>query len=182
MANSDENATNFSLASRMLGRLVLLVSARPRFTLWCILSLACAAVGVTVAHLTVKTSRADLVDPATDFAESWQQYTHTFGATSDMMVVVRTPNANPQLIQNVLNSLGQKLERETQLFSHVLYRIDQRTLRRKGLQFLSASQLQQTVARVDRYSPVVKNQQWDLLRTESLIASLRNSIQRTEKA
>ena len=182
MANSEENATNFSLASRMLGRLVLLVSARPRFTLWCILSLACAAVGVTVAHLTVKTSRADLVDPATDFAESWQQYTHTFGATSDMMVVVRTPNANPQLIQNVLNSLGQKLERETQLFSHVLYRIDQRTLRRKGLQFLSASQLQQTVARVDRYSPVVKNQQWDLLRTESLIASLRNSIQRTEKA
>ncbi|MCA9036919.1 MAG: MMPL family transporter [Planctomycetaceae bacterium] len=181
MAATDENAQRLSLVARFLGWLVVAVSARPRFTLWCILSLACAAVGVTVSQLNIKTSRADLIDPAADFAESWRKYTDTFGATSDLIVVVKTKKANQQLIQEVVESLGEKLRREDALFSNVLYRIDQRALRRKGLQFLSQQQLQRTAARVDRYAPVVSNGQWDLLRTDRLVQQLRSNIQRAEK-
>lgn len=181
MSATVERAARLSLSARMLGGLVVAVSARPRFTLWCILALACASVAVTVAHLTIKTSRADLVDPATEFAQTWKQYSETFGATSDLIVVVETRTSNPQLIQSVLNDLGQRVEREQQLFSNVLYRIDQQALRRKALQFLTPSQLEKTAERVDRYNPVVRDQRWDLLRTENLVSSLRQSIERAEQ-
>lgn len=181
MSASDEKAANVPLTARFLGGLVTAVSARPRLTVWCVLTLACAAVAVTVAHLTIKTSRADLVDPAAEFARSWREYSETFGGTSDLIVVVETRTSNPQLIQTVLNDLGQRVEREPQLFSNVLYRIEQESLRRKALQFLSTSQLQRTAERIDRYNPVVRDQQWDLLRTENLVSSLRQSIVRAEQ-
>ncbi len=181
MTVSEENAATLSLSARFLGGLVTAVSARPRFTLWCVLSLACAAVGITVAHLTVRTSRADLLNPAAEFAKSWKTYAETFGATSDLIVVVESKTTNPQLLQSVLNDLGQRVERESELFSKVLYRIDQQSLRSKALQFLSPSQLQRTASRVERYSPVIRNQQWDRLRTENLVAQLRTGILKAEK-
>ncbi len=133
MTASADNSATLTLPARMLGGLASAVSASPRLTLWLGLSLACAAVGITVADLTVKTSRADLVDPATEFAQSWKEYSTTFGATSDLIAVVETPVPNPRLIQSVLSELGKRLEHEKELFSGVLYRIDQQSLRRKGL-------------------------------------------------
>lgn len=181
MAASAENGTSLSLSARFLGGLVTVVSARPRFTLWLVLAVACAAVGISFDRLTVKTSRTDLVDPAAKFARQWQDYAKTFGATSDLIVAVETDGANPHLIQSVLDELGPRLQQEPQLFSGVLYRIDQRSLRQKGLQFLSETQLQRTAERIDNFNMVVRQQQWDRIRIESLAKELRERIVEAER-
>ena len=173
MTASADNSGTLTLTARMLGGLVSTVSARPRLTLWLGLALACAAVGITVADLTIKTSRSDLIDPATKFAESWKEYSRTFGATSDLIVVVETPVPNPRLIQSVLNELGTRLEKEKELYSSVLYRVDQTTLRSKGLQFLDMSQLQRTASRVDRFNGMIQQDAWNWLSAERLAGDLR---------
>lgn len=182
MTASTESAATNSLPARFLGWLVAAVSACPRLTVWLMLSLACAGVGVSVANLTVRTSRAALIDPAGRSAAASKKYTDVFGTAADLVVVVETGSPNPQLIRTVLTALGSRLEREEALFSQVLYRIEQGSLRRKGLQFLSATELQRTVERVDRFRPVVSGQQWDLIRTERVLASLRERIQKAEKS
>ncbi len=182
MAETGENVTQRSLTARLIGSVVGLVSARPRLTLWMMLLLACASVGYTVANLTVRTSRFNLSDNSSPAAKTWETYSRKFGASPDVVVVVETKSANRRLIEQVLNDLGKRLEREPELFRGVLYQVDQRALRRKGLQFLSNEDLKRTASRVSGFDPVVRNQQWDLLRPEFLAANLRKRIEAAERS
>ncbi|MFO0428800.1 MAG: MMPL family transporter [Planctomyces sp.] len=182
MTAAGENSARLSLPARMLGGVVSAVSAHPRLTLWLGLLMACAAVGITVADLTVRTSRADLVDPGKDFAQSWLKFSKTFGATSDLIVVVETPVPNPRLLQSVLEEVGKRLESEKELFRGVLYRVDQTSIRQKGLQFLSTSQLSRTAQRVDRYQSLIQNESWNWMSAERMAADLRRRIAAAENS
>lgn len=181
MSQASDNAASVSLPARFLGSLAVASAGRPRVTLWFVLLLACAGVGITVSDLTLRTSRGDLVDPAATFSKNWQDYKTAFGVTSDLVVVVETPEPNPQLLRTVLDDLGERLEREPENFSHPLYRIQQRAMRQKALQLLTPSELQTTMRRVQAFDPVVRNQQWDSVRTESLAGSLRRRIVEAER-
>ncbi|MBL8816263.1 MAG: MMPL family transporter [Planctomyces sp.] len=182
MADSSESVVPRTLTARLLGGLVSLASARPRLTLWIMLLLACASVGYTVANLTIRTSRFSLSDQSSPASKTWDTYVRKFGASPDVVVVVETSQANKRLIEQVLNDLGKRLDREPELFQGVLYQIDQRSLRRKGLQFLSTEELRKTASRVTGFEPVVRNQQWDLLRPENLASNLRARIESAEKS
>ena len=179
---SERNANSASLLSRILGRVAGGVAKRPRAVIWPMLLLACAAVGVTVSDLRLRTSRSELIDPAAVFSRSWTEYTQSFGSDGDLIVVVETPTPNPALIETVLNTVGERLRREPEHFRDVLYRIDQRQLRRKGLQFLSAGELQQALRRVDAFSPVVRDGRWDQVRVATLTRRLRTRLEDSQRS
>lgn len=176
MSQPSDNATPRSLPARFLGWTVAVVSSRPRFMLWLVLLAACAGVGVTVTQLQLRTSRSDLMDPASKFAKTWKQYAETFGAESDLLVVVQTPGPNGKLIQSTIDELGTRLAREPELFGNVLSKVDLTAMREKALLLLTPAEARKTAARVGQYDRVVQGQSWELIRAESLANNLRNEI------
>ena len=99
--------------------------------------MGCAAVGITVNDLQLKTSRSDLLKPDA----AWQNYSDAFGGESDLVVVVQTDVTNVPLIKQALDQLADRLVRDPELFSDVLCSIDQGNLRRKALQLRSTQEL-----------------------------------------
>ena len=82
-------------------------------------------------HLAFKTSRADLIDPSTEYHQRWLNYTREFGdVTEDMVVVVEAEDS--ATIQRAVDELGRRLEGETELFKNVLYKVDLSHLREKA--------------------------------------------------
>ena len=160
------------LLARCLGGVVGFGARRPRLALWVMVLIGCAGVGVTVTDLRLQTSRSDLLAPN----QAWEDYSEAFGGDADLVVVVKTDVSNTSLIQSVLDDLGDRLEREPEYFANVLYKIDQSNLRRKALQYLSITELQSAIRRVDNFKPVLDDQQWDLLRVEGLAAQLDRQI------
>jgi len=156
---------------------VITVSAArcPMITLAVCLALAAACILYTRDHLSFKTSRADLIDPSTEYHQRWMNYTHEFGdVTEDMVVVVEADD--PRTITHALDDLGRRLESETELFKNVLYRVDLSHLREKALQYSSPEQLQQILGQLDEFSVLLKR--FDLLTLRSFIRELRQSLER----
>jgi predicted RND superfamily exporter protein len=180
MSRPADNATTRSLPSRFLGWIVSVAASRSRLMLWMVLLVACASVGVTVTQLQFRTSRADLMDPASRFAKTWKEYSNTFGAESDLMIVVETPSPNGVLIRNVIDDLGDRLAREPEFFKNVVSNVDLSAMREKALLFLTPSEAQRTASLLQRYEPVVRDQQWSQLRAEQLARGLHDRIKRAE--
>lgn len=181
MSRPSDNATARSVPAKLLGWMTATVSSRPRLMLWFFLLTACAGVGVTVTQMQFRTSRADLTDPDSSFAKTWDQYARTFGGDSDLMVVVETPSPNAVLIRTVIDDLGDRLNREPEHFENVLSRVNLSAMRRKALQFLTEQELTRTASRVTAYDRVVRDQQWSLIRAETLASTLRDQIQKAQQ-
>lgn len=145
---------------------------RPRLALWLMIFLGCAAVAVAVTRLELQTSRADLLAPE----ESWNDYTKTFGGDSELIVLVKTKDPDEKQIRKVLDQLADRLKREPEYFSGILYKIDQSNLRRKALQYLSPDELRSAIRRVKEYGPVLAQQDWELLRIELMAQTLDAKI------
>lgn len=169
---ASDGETPHGLLARCLGGIVGFGARRPRLSLWFMVLIGCAGVGVTVTDLRLQTSRSDLLAPN----KAWEDYSNSFGGDADLVVVVKTDVSNTPLIQSVLNELGDRLEREPEYFANVLYKIDQTNLRRKALQYLTTAELQSAIRRVDTFKPVLEQQQWELLRVEGLAATLNSQI------
>jgi len=144
--------------------------------MWPMLTIACAAAGITVSDLQLRTGRDALIDPAADFSQTWTQYTEDFANHGDLVVVVETAKPDRPLIQATIDRIAERLENEPEYFRDVLYRIDKRKLRPKSLQLLSPSELRVASRRVGEYSPVVQQQQWDQIRITSLSSKLRQKF------
>lgn len=134
----------------------------------------CACVGVAVSDLKLQTSRSDLLAPQ----QTWTEYADAFGGEAELVVVVKAVDPNEELLQSVLDQLGERLVREPEHFSNVLYKIDQTALRRKALQYLSTPELQAAIRRVEQFAPVFQGQNWSLLRLERLAQTLSSQIRK----
>jgi len=178
MGRPSENGTPRPLPARLAGWVASVACARPRLMLWLGLLAACACVGYSVTHLAVHTSRSQLTDREARFSRSWQQYSDTFGSASDLMVVVQSPSPNVRLIRSVIDELGEKLKREPEHFENVLSRVDLTAMRRKALQFLTDEEIRKTATRLQTYDRVVREQNWDLIRSEKLAETLLAQIRR----
>ncbi len=181
MTRPSDTATPRSLPARFLGWTVATVASRPRLILMFSLLLACASVGVTVIQLEIRTSRTDLMNPASPFAARWKQYSETFAADKDLMVVIETPSPNATVIKRVIDDLGDRLRREPEYFGNVQSSVNLNAMRRKALQFLSAQDLQRTASRVNNYNTVVRDQNWSYVRAENLASSLRKTLVAKQK-
>ncbi|HUG92903.1 MAG TPA: MMPL family transporter [Planctomycetaceae bacterium] len=159
-----------SLLGAALRWMTLWSSRRPRATLCLVLVSAALAAGYSAVCLTFKTERADLIDPEADFHRRWIEFTRSFGDASDLVVVVE--DDNPWRVRQALEDLGGRLERESELFTNVLYRHDTSRLRARGLQFFSPRELEGGLRRLEAYRPVI-NGRWEQTRLESLLHRLR---------
>ena len=147
--------------------------SRPKTTLWAVFVLSCACVVFTIHSIQFKTKRSDLIDPNAPFNQRWIRYTESFGEASDMIVAVEAPQSDT--IKAILDELGNRLRQETDLFEGVLYKIDLRPLRSKGLQYLTPEQLETGINRLSDYEPVLSGQ-WDLIRLDALAERLHYQI------
>jgi predicted RND superfamily exporter protein len=149
--------------------------------LWLVLLVACASVGLTVTQLQLRTSRSDLMNPTSSFAATWKQYSETFGAESDLLVVVQTPSPNGKRIQTTIDELSERLAREPEHFENILARVDLSAMRQKALLFLSPQEAQRTASRVQQYDRVVLSQNWDLIRAEAIANTLRKKVLQSQQ-
>lgn len=158
--------------ARCLGGIVGFVARSPRLTLWSLVLVGCAAVGITAVDLRLQTSRAELLpsDPA------WDDYTRSFGGDSEITVVVRSDVSNAPMIQTAMQHLAERLEREPEYFASVLGRLDQRELRSKALQLQNSSRLKdaQWLAEYIQYGQQSGN--WNHLRLDQWARFLTEQV------
>ncbi|MEM1061274.1 MAG: MMPL family transporter, partial [Planctomycetota bacterium] len=128
------------------------VVAAPKITLLLALLVTGSCVAVTACYMRFKTERADLISPAADFHERWIEFTRSFGDADDLVLVVSADE--PRVVKRTLQQIGDRLRREPELFADVLYKIEPRALRRKGLQYLTPTQLQRTLRRLEELRPL----------------------------
>ena len=148
----------------------------PLVTLAACLALAALCAFYTRDKLSFKTSRADLIDPRSEYHQRWLNYTREFGdVTEDMVVVVEGPDA--ETIKHALDDLGDCLEGETELFKNVLFKVDLSRLRQKSLQYSSPEQLQLILTQLDEFGPLLRR--FNLLTLRSFVRELRFSLERS---
>ncbi|MFN0196495.1 MAG: MMPL family transporter [Planctomycetaceae bacterium] len=157
------------MLSSGLRTLTGLISRNPRMTLALVIVSVCVSVTHSAMHLEFKTRRADLIDPRADFHQRWLNYTHQFGETSDLIVVVESDNQAD--IHEVLDELGRRMEKNRELFQNVWYRQNTEAVSRKGLQLLTTEQLQDVHQQLTIYRRVLQGE-WDLVRLTSLVPLL----------
>lgn len=178
-----DSQEKLSFVEASLRSLTRFVSRNPVYTLMFCVAAACAAVGYTRYGLEFKTSRSDLIDPKSEYHQRWTKYIQAFGESTDDLVVVvdmdegKAPD--PELIKQVLNDLGPKVEKETHLFSNVLYKVDPSSLRAKGLQYLTPEQLDGILEHLERMGPVLKGK-WHLLSLRQFIRGLKSEYGKLE--
>ncbi len=166
------------LVEAVLHATTRLVARFPVFTLAICLALAGASILYTRDNLSFKTSRADLIDPKTEYHQRWMNYTREFGdVTEDMVVVIE--GDDPAIVTATLDDLGERLSlAETGgSIRNVLYKVDLSHLRQKALQYSTPEQLQMILMQLDEFSPLLKR--FDLLTLRSFIRELRLAIERT---
>ena len=121
------------------------------------------------------------MNPTSSFAATWKQYSETFGAESDLLVVVQTPSPNGKRIQTTIDELSERLAREPEHFENILARVDLSAMRQKALLFLSPQEAQRTASRVQQYDRVVQSQNWDLIRAEAIANTLRKKVLQSQQ-
>ena len=80
------------------------------------------AIGWTVKSIEFRTKRSDLIDPEAGFHKRWLEYTAQFGDAADIVVVVEADQ--PETVTAAINDLGSRMDRDSEFFRSVLYKID----------------------------------------------------------
>ena len=130
-----------SWMSRPLEQLTRAVVRFPVFTLLLAGAALSAAAWLTVTKLGFRTSRAELLNPASDYNRRWLEYTKEFGDKEDVVVVVEGDDRDR--IVPALDEMCRQLERRNDLFGAVMHETDAPKLRAKGLYYLKPDQLRQ---------------------------------------
>src|SRR5580765_25974 len=134
MSGLSPDRSRRSLVEAILHGTTVVVVRFPVITLALCLGLAAACAIYTRDNLTFKTSRADLIDPNTEYHQRWMNYTREFGdVTEDMVVVVE--GDDQAVVTAALDDLGTRLVGETEHYKNVLYKVDLSQLRQKALQY-----------------------------------------------
>jgi len=142
MSQFSRDEEQASLLGGILRSMTRCSAQYPRVTLWMVILSAFACVALTRTYMDFRTKRSDLIDRHAEFHQRWLNYAKRFGDESDIVVVVE--HSNPKILKSLLNTLGSKLEKDTQRFSKVFYRVESKpSANRKRLQFASKQQLEQ---------------------------------------
>ncbi|MBX3444744.1 MAG: MMPL family transporter [Planctomyces sp.] len=149
MAHDGHDASRTSWIAEAIEKLTRAACWRPGLTVWLVFISAAVCGLFAWKTLGVKTSRNDLIDPRAVYQQRWNRYADAFDdVTEDLVVVVE--GRNRAAIIRAIDDLGPRLERESEYFRNVLYRIDLSRLAEKGLQFLSDDELRQLSIRLRR--------------------------------
>ncbi len=115
--------------------------------------LALVAILVTVRGLEFKTSRLDLLNPASEYNQRWLEYLDEFGDRDDAVVVVRGPNVD--VVTSAIDAVAERLRAETAHVDSVFDRIDLGEIYARGMHFLPISDVRRIERFIDQYEPVL---------------------------
>ena len=101
--------------------------------------LAAASVYYTVTHLSIRTSRNDLVASNQHLVQQSEKMDRAFGGRDGMVVVVE--NGHPQRAIKFANDLAAELRRYPDHFPELFYHIDPERLKRSALLYLDLPDL-----------------------------------------
>lgn len=128
------------------------VLAYPRVVLVAAALLTVSSVVLTVNTLGFRSSRLDLLNPASPFNRRWIAYLDEFGDQDDIVVVVK--GASAASVVPALRELASAFERDD-AYSAVLVRRDLSRLREKALHYLTPDQLVGVGQVTDRSQPIL---------------------------
>jgi uncharacterized protein len=123
-----------SWISRPLECLTRLVVRFPRSVLLLGGIAAVISVWLAMTQLGFRTSRANLMNPNSDYNRRWLKYTEEFGDKEDVVVVVE--GESREQIVPALDDACRELGKHKNLFGAVLHQTDAPKLRSKGLYYL----------------------------------------------
>jgi len=127
----------------------------------------------TAQHLGYKVSRADLVDPKSEYHKLWIDYIHEFGEDDDAVVVVEGDSR--ERVIPVLEEISREVAREQSLFRSVLHEVDLSAIRAKGLHYLSPADLTAIDRFIERTQPILDGG-WAQLRVGTMVGGLAGQM------
>jgi len=161
----------------LLGRALVAwtrVCLRQPFAVLALAVLSAVASGVwTAQHLGYKVSRADLVDPKSEYHKLWIDYIHEFGEDDDAVVVVEGDSRDRVI--PVLEEISREVAREQSLFRSVLHEVDLSAIRAKGLHYLSPADLTAIDRFIERTQPILDGG-WAQLRVGTMVGGLAGQM------
>ena len=175
MSDDVSNHSQGALVTRLLKAITSTVTLAPGLTLFLVLLLAAASAGYSALYLKFKTDRSDLIDPKADYQQRWIKYTKDFGDSNDIVVVVEADE--PDEIDAILDELGTQVESEPEFFRDVLYKVDQRGLASKGLQYLSPKELDGLINWLESFGPILKGR-WQMYSLNQVFTNLKPQVAR----
>jgi hopanoid biosynthesis associated RND transporter like protein HpnN len=113
-----------------------------------------ASMSITAKWLGFHGSRANLLNPKSEYHQRWLRYTEEFSDREDVVVVVEGPDR--ETIVAATDELAEAIARQPQVFEAELHVVDPAKLRAKGLYFLPAPQLAQIDGFLAQVRPVVE--------------------------
>jgi uncharacterized protein len=143
-----------SLLSQPLELLTRLVTRFPYATLTLAALATIAALGLTFTRLGFRTSRAELLNPQSEYNKRWLEYTKEFGDKEDVVVVVE--GAAADAVSPVLDEITAAIVREGPAFNAVLGHIDLSKIRGKGLYYLKTADLAAIDGFLTKLDPVLR--------------------------
>jgi hopanoid biosynthesis associated RND transporter like protein HpnN len=157
--------TKESWMSRPLELLTLVVVRFPTLILLVAGIAVAASLWLTTTRLGFHTSRAELLNPKSEFNRRWIEYTKEFGEKEDVVIVVEGENRDQVIpaIDDVCRCLAQ----QSQLFAAVMHELDAPKLRQKGLYYLKTEDLLKIDGFLDQAGPMLQGD-WSQLNLGSM--------------
>ena len=109
---------------------------------------------LTMTQLGFRTSRAELLNPDSDYNRRWLEYTKEFGDKEDVVVVVE--GESRENIIPALDEIRRSLAQRKDLFGAVLHESDSPKLRAKGLYYLKPEELLQIDGFLNQAGPILQ--------------------------
>jgi len=125
--------------SKPLKWLTELTLRSPAATLWAAALLTLVSLVITLSGLKFKTSRLDLLNPASRYNQRWLAYLDEFGHRDDAVIVVRSQDASA--VTAAIDDLAKEIAQQPHVFDSVLWRRDLARIKAKGLHLLPAAEL-----------------------------------------
>jgi hopanoid biosynthesis associated RND transporter like protein HpnN len=136
-----ESSQHASWMASLLGIATAWIVKHPLTVVWLSLGVALLSIAVVFSGLQFKTSRLDLLNPASEFNQRWLAYLDEFGEGDDAIIVAQ--GADAAKVKEAIDAVAAGLQRPGMPVESVLSVRDLSTLRAKGLHYLSSKELQQ---------------------------------------
>ncbi|MCE5268326.1 MAG: MMPL family transporter [Planctomycetaceae bacterium] len=174
-STSQVETTEASALARPLRSITRLAVRFPRATILLAGLVTVCAVAVTAARLGFRNSRADLLNPHSEYHQRWLAYTKEFGDQEDVVVVVESKR--PERVVGAMKDVADALEQHPDLFSAVMHQYDLTRLRKKGLHYLTPEQLTAIGGFLDRAAPILGGD-WNSLSLVGMIGRMAAGMER----
>jgi len=161
------------LIGRCLVAWTRLCLRHPAVILTAALLSAVASGAWTARHLGYKVSRADLIDPTSEYSKRWVDYIREFGEDDDAVVVVE--GESREAVIPVLEEISREAGREEGLFRAVLHEVDLSRIRAKGLHYLAPTDLTAIDRFIEQTQPIIAGG-WAQLRVGTMVGGLASQV------